>query len=116
MTESATTLTTNHNPAWDEQFAAIKARHPNVRDAILVALHIVSQNPDIELADAKAQAALHGVRITAASVKVKLWNGCHSSGSDVIWFQSMKSGMPGVVWILVLTGSDASSFRNIAMQ
>jgi hypothetical protein len=68
MTESATTLTPHHNPAWDEQFAALKARHPNVRDAILVALHIVSQNPEIELADAKAQAALHGVRITAASV------------------------------------------------
>ena len=30
-------------------------------------------------------------------------------------FQSMKSGMPGVDWILVLMGSDASSLRNMAM-
>ena len=37
-------------------------------------------------------------------------------GNAVSWFQSMKSGMPGVDWILVLTGSDASSFRNIAMR
>ena len=57
-----------------------------------------------------------GARITAASVKAKLWNGCHSRGREVIWFQSMKSGMPGVVWIFVLIRSDASSFRNIAMQ
>jgi hypothetical protein len=34
----------------------------------------------------------------------------------VIWFQSMKSGIPGVDWIFVASGVDASSFRNIAMQ
>src|SRR5450830_1778014 len=53
---------------------------------------------------------------TETTVKPKLWNGCHSQGNSVIWFQSMKSGMPGVDWILVLCGSDASSLRNIAMQ
>ena len=37
-------------------------------------------------------------------------------GSAVIWFQSMKSGMPGVDCIFVASGVDASSFRNIAMQ
>ena len=57
-----------------------------------------------------------GTAITATRVKLKLWNGCHNSGSSVIWFQSIKSGMPGVDWILVLSGSDASSLRNIAMQ
>ena len=29
-------------------------------------------------------------------VKVRLWKGFQNSGSAVIWFQSMKSGMPGV--------------------
>ncbi len=57
-----------------------------------------------------------GTATTAIRVKPKLWNGCHIIGSSVIWFQSMKSGMPGVDWILVLSGSDASSLRNIAMQ
>jgi hypothetical protein len=28
----------------------------------------------------------------------------------------MKSGMPGVDWMAVFSGVDASSFRNIAMQ
>ena len=52
----------------------------------------------------------------ASRVKVKLLNGSQKAGSAVSWFQSMKSGMPGVDWILVVMGSDASSFRNIAMQ
>ena len=49
-------------------------------------------------------------------MKVRLWNGCQNHGRLVIWFQSMKSGMPGVDWILVLAGDEASSLRNIAMQ
>ena len=52
----------------------------------------------------------------AASVNGKLLNGTQNHGSDVIWFQSMKSGMPGVDWILVFSTLEASSFRNIAMQ
>ena len=52
----------------DAQFAQLKARYPKVREPILVALHILSQNPDIDPDDAKAQAALRGVRITAASL------------------------------------------------
>ena len=57
-----------------------------------------------------------GTATTAIRVKLRLWKGSQNSGSSVIWFQSMKSGMPGVDWILVLSGSDASSLRNIAMQ
>ena len=48
--------------------AHLEVRYPKVREPILVALHILTQNPDISLDDAKAQAALHGTRITAASV------------------------------------------------
>ena len=46
----------------------------------------------------------------------KLWNGFQNNGSWVIWFQSMKSGMPGVDWILVFATLEASSLRYIAMQ
>ena len=44
------------------------------------------------------------------------WKGCQNHGSSVTWFQSMKSGMPGVDWMAVASGVEASSFRNIAMQ
>ena len=37
------------------------------------------------------------------------------AGMAVSWFQSIKSGMPSVDWILVLSGSEASSLRNIAI-
>lgn len=67
MTATATTTDPN-TQKWNEQFATLKARYPHVRNAILVALHIITQNPDISLDDAKAQANLHGTRITAASV------------------------------------------------
>jgi hypothetical protein len=62
------------------------------------------------------KASSTGTAMIAISVNGKLWNGSQNHGSSVIWFQSMKSGMPGVDWILVLSGSEASSFRNIAMQ
>ena len=52
----------------------------------------------------------------ASRVNGKLWNGIQNGGSWVIWFQSMKSGMPGVDWILVFSTLEASSLRNIAMQ
>lgn len=56
-----------------------------------------------------------GTVSTSSSVSGKLRKGSHQMGSAVSWFQSMKSGMPGVDWIFVVTGSEASSFRNIAM-
>ena len=52
----------------------------------------------------------------ASSVKVRLLKGSQNQGRDVIWFQSMKSGMPGVDWIAVASGVEASSFRYMAMQ
>ena len=57
-----------------------------------------------------------GTAMIATSVKPKEWKGCHQKGSSVSWFQSMKSGMPGVDWILVASGVEASSLRNMAMQ
>ena len=57
-----------------------------------------------------------GTATTRIRVSGRLWKGFQNQGSAVIWFQSMKSGMPGVDWILVASGVDASSLRNIAMQ
>ena len=67
-TETAEATIPTTNDTWTEQFAELKARYPKVREPILVALHIITQNPEISLDDAKAQAAVHGTRITAASV------------------------------------------------
>ena len=41
-------------------------------------------------------------RSPRAASSGRLLNGSQNSGSSVSWFQSMKSGMPGVDWILVL--------------
>lgn len=54
--------------SWNDQFTALKNRFPHVRDAILVAMHILAKHPDATVEDAKAQANLLGVRITAASI------------------------------------------------
>ena len=62
------------------------------------------------------KASSAGTATTATLAKVRLWNGSQNQGSAFSWFQSMKSGMPGVDWILVASGLEASSFRNMAMQ
>ncbi|MNT97683.1 hypothetical protein D3C72_2400580 [compost metagenome] len=69
----------------------------------------------MNIAKLMIQASSVGTTMTAASANGRLLNGIQKLGSSVIWFQSMKSGMPGVDWILVAMGSDASSLRNIAM-
>jgi len=69
----------------------------------------------LNMAKLTIKASSVGTTITAASENGRLLNGTQSAGNSVIWFQSMKSGMPGVDWILVLMGSEASSLRNMAM-
>ena len=54
--------------------------------------------------------------MTAITVNGSDLNGIQKNGSSVIWFQSMKSGMPGVDWIFVFSTLDASSLRKAAMQ
>ncbi len=44
------------------------SRYKHVREPILVALNLLLHDQNIALDDAKAQAALHGTRITAASM------------------------------------------------
>jgi hypothetical protein len=62
------------------------------------------------------RARIAGTRTTAASENPSDLNGTQKKGSSVIWFQSMKSGMPGVDWILVASILEDSSFRYMAMQ
>ncbi len=54
--------------AWDKQLEQLKARYKHVRPPILVALNILLHNADVSVDDAKAQAQLRGMRITAASI------------------------------------------------
>lgn len=54
--------------SWTRQLDQLKSRYKHVRPPILVALNILLHNADISVDDAKAQAALHGTRITAASL------------------------------------------------
>jgi hypothetical protein len=56
--------TTTPNISLDE----LKSRYSNVREPIVVALHILLQEPSIPLEAAKETAKAYGVRITAASV------------------------------------------------
>ena len=71
MTELApepASTTTNNTSTWDAAFAALKARFPKAKDSIVFCIHASQANPTIALDDLKAQAAMHGIRVTAASV------------------------------------------------
>ena len=62
------TIPTPTPDTWSNQLEQLRARYKHVRPPILAALNILAQKPNIAIEDAKAQASLHGVRITAASV------------------------------------------------
>lgn len=66
--EPTTTDENTETDDWDTQFAALKTRFPKVKDTILFAFHVLQSNPDIAVDDLKAQAKLHDLRVTAASV------------------------------------------------
>lgn len=68
MTTTETIPTATSTDTWDDELAALKARHPHVREPILAALNILLAEPNVTDDDAKARAAMRGVRITAASI------------------------------------------------
>jgi hypothetical protein len=68
MENTMTTTETTPTDTWADEIAALKARHPHVRDPILAALNLLLTDPNITDDDAKARAAMRGVRITAASI------------------------------------------------
>ena len=61
-------FSTTMSDTWNQQLAPLKARYKHIREPVLVALNILMHDRNIALEDAKAQANLHGVRITAASI------------------------------------------------
>ena len=62
------TATMADSDTWTKQLEQLKGRYKHVRPPILAALNILLHNANISLDDAKAQAQVHGVRITAASM------------------------------------------------
>ena len=68
MTTRTATETSSPTDTWTAQLGHLKSRYRHVREPILVALNILLHDQSIALDDAKAQAVLHGTRITAASV------------------------------------------------
>ena len=53
---------------WDAQFEVLRRRFPGARDTILFSIHLMQMDSDVSIDDAKAHAAMHGLRITAASL------------------------------------------------
>nr|CAF1788018.1 hypothetical protein NRS6118_04422 [Bacillus subtilis] len=70
----------------------------------------------VNIAKPMMKASKIGMMMMANKVNPKLWKGSQKPGKLVIWFQSIKSGIPGVVCAAVDCMSEASSFRNMAMQ
>jgi len=68
MTPTESNIPSGLDGTWTAQLEQLRTRYKHVREPILVALQILIANPEIALDDAKAKAAAHGVRITAASV------------------------------------------------
>ena len=65
---TATETETISNDTWTAEMAQLRSRYKAVREPILAALNLLQQDPNISHDDAKARAAMRGVRITAASI------------------------------------------------
>lgn len=63
-----TTETAATSDPWTKQLEQLRARYKHLRPAVLAALNVLLHNENATDDDAKAQAAAHGVRITAASL------------------------------------------------
>jgi hypothetical protein len=68
MTSTELTSVSTSAESWDAQFQALKARFARVKESVVFAIHALQTNPEIALEDIKAQATMHGLRVTAASV------------------------------------------------
>jgi hypothetical protein len=52
---------------WDIEFNRLRARFPGAKPAVLFCVHAFQQRPDINIADLKAQAELHGLKVSVGS-------------------------------------------------
>lgn len=68
-TASETTNPATPDPAdWNAKTQDLQARFPGNKDSILFAIHALQQDPDATVDQIKAQAGLHEIRVTAATV------------------------------------------------
>ena len=65
---TATETDTISNDTWTAEMAQLRSRFKTIREPILAALNLLMQDPNITDDDAKARAAMRGVRITIASI------------------------------------------------
>jgi hypothetical protein len=68
MTATETMAAPTTTDTWTAEMAQLRNRYKAVREPILAALNLLHQDPNITDDDAKARAAMRGVRITAASI------------------------------------------------
>lgn len=68
MTATETMAAPTTTDTWTAEMAHLRGRYKTVREPILAALNLLHQDPNITDDDAKARAAMRGVRITAASI------------------------------------------------
>ena len=65
---TATETETISTDTWAAEMAQLRSRFKTIREPILAALNLLMQDPNITDDDAKARAAMRGVRITIASI------------------------------------------------
>ena len=65
---TTTTPASSSADIWTAQPEQLRTRYKHVRPPILAALNVLLHDQRASVDDAKARAAVHGVRITAASV------------------------------------------------
>ena len=53
---------------WAADLARLRARFPKANASVLICIHALQQEVDVSLDDMRARAALHGIRVTAASL------------------------------------------------
>jgi hypothetical protein len=68
MTATETMAAPTTTDTWTAEMAQLRSRYKTVREPILAALNLLLQDANITDDDAKARAAMRGIRITAASI------------------------------------------------
>lgn len=68
MTATETMTAPTTTDTWTAELAQLRNRYKAVREPILAALNLLQQDANITDDDAKARAAMRGIRITAASI------------------------------------------------
>jgi hypothetical protein len=52
---------------WDLEFERLRGRFPGAKASVLFCVHAFQQHPDISIADLKAQAEMHGMKVSVGS-------------------------------------------------